>query len=67
MSHTEIVKVVSDVWSGSRARDALFTAALTALGMSVGQFDRLLREARKQEGRFPKAFVLAPISHGRRG
>ncbi len=65
MSPAECRRVVMAVWNGGE-RDARFRSALQAQGLSVGEFDRLLREARRTEVRFSKRIGLAPIGSGKR-
>ncbi len=65
MSRDECQRIVAVAWNGGK-RDARFRPALQVLGLSVGEFDRLLRAARGTEVRFSKRIGLAPIGSGKR-
>jgi len=66
MNMTEAKAIVGNDWSGRSTNDARLPQAVAKLGMTLENYKRLFREARRVEvGRHGRC-VLTPSGRGRR-
>ncbi len=66
MTKSDAKQILTNIWNGKSKRDKRFYEAPQVYDITAAEFDRLAREARRREGRFPRRFILTPTSHGRR-